>query len=242
MKLLCDLGNTRIKWAWTDGTALTGFGSGDYAGTDDYAARLPAFPVPEAIVAISVARHHNEAFTRLCEQRWERAPRWRESAREGFGVESLYEPPESLGADRFAALVGARARYPGQSVCVADCGTAITVDALDAEGVFQGGVILPGLSAAAGALQGIAAGLAAPGEHRIYAAYGRNTRDAIGAGLVIGAAGAVERIFRDQGAVLGPGALLVVTGGDAARIGAYLTCPYEHQTHLTLEGLAVMAA
>ena len=242
MRLLCDLGNTRIKWAWAEGTVLSGFGAGDYSGANAYATRLAGLVKPTAIAAISVARHRNEAFTRFCEKQWALSPCWHRSLRAGFGVSSLYEPPDALGVDRFAALVGARARFPGQAVCVADCGTAITIDAMDGEGVFQGGAILPGLLAAADALRAIAPHLAIPAHDRFYAAYGRTTHDAMGAGLVLGAAGAIERIFRDQGAVHGHHARLVLTGGDAARLAPYLTGPYEHLAHLTLEGLAVMAS
>ncbi|RCN58693.1 type III pantothenate kinase [Acidiferrobacter thiooxydans] len=242
MRLLCDLGNTRIKWAWAEGATLSGFGSGDYSGVEAYTTRLTGSVRPTMIAAISVARHRNEAFVRFCEEQWALAPQWYPSLREGFGVSSLYEPPETLGADRFAALAGARARFPGQAVCVADCGTAITVDALDGDGVFQGGAILPGLSAAACALRLIAPRLTGSPGDRFYAAYGRTTQDAVGGGLMLGAAGAIERLFRDQGAVLGHDARLVLTGGDAARLAPYLSTPFEHVAHLTLEGLAVMVS
>ncbi len=242
MRLLCDLGNTRIKWAWAEGAALSGFGSGGYSGGEAYTTRLTGPARPTMIAAISVARHRNEAFARFCEEQWAMAPQWHQSLREGFGITSLYEPPESLGVDRFAVLVGARARFPGQAVCVADCGTAITVDALDGDGVFQGGVILPGLSAAADVLRATAPKLTGSPGDRFYAAYGRTTQDAVGGGLILGAAGAIERIFRDQAAVLGHDARLLLTGGDAARLAPYLSGPFEHVAHLTLEGLAVMVS
>ncbi len=241
MRLLCDLGHTRIKWAWADGRALSGCGSAVYAGSSGYAAKLSASGVPSAVIAISVARERNEAFARFCKERWGIAPLWRGSLPEGFGVSSLYEPAESLGADRFAALVGVRARHPGRPVCVVDCGTAITVDALDAGGVFRGGAILPGITVAARALLEVAPILAAPAGDASYGPCGRSTRDGVGAGLVLGAAGAIERIFRDQETVLGAGVLLTLTGGDASRISPYLTCSHERLPHLTLEGLAVMA-
>ncbi len=241
MRLLCDLGHTRLKWAWADGLTLSACGSAAYEGAGGYAARLAGGGTPSAVVALSVARDRNEAFARFCEERWGITPLWRGSLREGFGVSSQYEPAGSLGADRFAAVVGARARYPGRPACIVDCGTAITVDALDARGVFRGGAILPGIAAAARALRGIAPMLVAPEGGADYGPCGRNTGDAVGAGLVLGAAGAVERIFHDQEAIVGAGALLVLTGGDAPRVSPYLTCAHEHLPHLTLEGLAVMA-
>ncbi|WP_298134588.1 type III pantothenate kinase [Acidiferrobacter sp.] len=241
MRLLCDLGNTRIKWAWAEGVTLSGFGSGDYSGAEAYAAVLAGTIRPEAIAAISVAHHRDETFARFCEERWSMSPHWYRSLREGFGIVSLYEPPASLGADRFAALVGARARFPGRPLRVVDCGTAITIDAIDGQGVFQGGAILPGLAAAAGALRGIAPYLAPGAQDRPYLACGRTTQEAVGAGLLLGAAGAIERILRDQGGAPEGAVLVLLTGGDAARLAPYLTRSYGQFPHLTLEGLAVMA-
>lgn len=242
MRLLCDLGHSRIKWAWTNGRALSGCGSAAYVGGDGYTAALSASGIPSAVVAISVARERNEAFARFCQERWGMAPLWRASLREGFGVSSVYEPAESLGADRFAALVGARARHPHRPTCVVDCGTAITVDALDAQGVFHGGAILPGIAVAARALCGVAPILTASEGEGGYGPCGRTTGGGVGAGLFLGAAGAIERLFHDQEALVGAGALLILTGGDAPRMSPYLTCPHEHCPHLTLEGLAVMAS
>jgi type III pantothenate kinase len=62
---------------------------------------------------------------------------------EACGVRNTYEHPRQLGADRWAALIGARAL--SDSACLVVCaGTATTVDLLDAAGVFRGGLILPG--------------------------------------------------------------------------------------------------
>ncbi|MHB1514040.1 MAG: type III pantothenate kinase [Acidiferrobacter sp.] len=241
MKLLCDLGHTRVKWAWADGQVLSGWGSAPYEGEEGYAARLPVANAPSAVFAISVARDRNAAFAGFCQGRWGLTPLWHGSRREGFGVSSRYAPAESLGADRFAALVGVRVRHPGAPACVVDCGTAITVDALDARGVFRGGAILPGLTIAARALQAVAPALVAPVCEGRFGPCGGTTGEAVGAGLVLGAVGAIERIVHDQEAIVGAGALVILTGGDAPRISSYLTCPHEHWPHLTLEGLAVMA-
>ena len=61
-----------------------------------------------------------------------------------LGVKNLYRKPEQLGADRWAALIGARG-LTGSAACVVDAGTAVTVEALSAKGEFLGGAIFPGL-------------------------------------------------------------------------------------------------
>lgn len=239
MKLLCDLGNSRLKWALWDGV-LSGFGSAPYAGENDFASALLTLARrPSEIAAISVAPRSSLLFTEFCEWHWRLTPRWYAASREGGGILSLYEPPETLGADRFAALVGAWARH-GRSLCVVDCGTAITVDALDGEGVFQGGVIMPGVGTSAGALCRAAEGLAQAAGTGLASVLGRRTAEALRGGLVIGAAGAIDRLLDEQKSRLLDDPLVVLTGGDALTLAPYLKSRHEIVPHLTLEGLVVM--
>ena len=82
--------------------------------------------------------------------RWRVTPKWLVATRAACGVTNRYANPSQLGADRWAAIVAARRRATagGQSpmpVVVVNAGTAVTIDALDADGVFRGGVILPGM-------------------------------------------------------------------------------------------------
>jgi type III pantothenate kinase len=56
-----------------------------------------------------------------------------------------YDTPQTLGTDRIAAAVGAWALFPNRNVLVIDSGTCITYDLVTADGVFQGGIISPGL-------------------------------------------------------------------------------------------------
>ncbi|WP_425389450.1 type III pantothenate kinase [Ekhidna sp.] len=56
-----------------------------------------------------------------------------------------YETPETLGADRIAAAVGAHELFPDKDNLVIDFGTCMTIDLIDKTGVFRGGIISPGL-------------------------------------------------------------------------------------------------
>lgn len=55
-----------------------------------------------------------------------------------------YSTPQTLGRDRIAAAVGAQVLFPASNVLIIDVGTAITIDFLDKNGVYQGGAISPG--------------------------------------------------------------------------------------------------
>ena len=56
-----------------------------------------------------------------------------------------YETPETLGADRIASSVAANALYPNTNLVILDLGTCLTLDFIDASGVFKGGLIAPGI-------------------------------------------------------------------------------------------------
>ena len=157
------------------------------------------------------------------------------------GVRNGYHDPASLGCDRFAALIGARRLRPDQRAIVATCGTATTVDALDAQGNFIGGMILPGLGLMAASLaqrtaqlpQIAAATIGPAGATRLFA---DNTQDAIYSGCLAAQAGAIER------AVIAHGdAHCLLSGGAAAWIAPYLSIPFTLVDNLVLIGLHAAA-
>ena len=61
-------------------------------------------------------------------------------------IKSNYKTPESLGADRIAMAVGGYFLFPSQNCLMIDLGTCMTVDLLTEKGVFEGGIIAPGLN------------------------------------------------------------------------------------------------
>jgi type III pantothenate kinase len=154
------------------------------------------------------------------------------------GVRNLYGVPGNLGADRWAALVAARARSRGAALVV-DAGTAMTVDALAADGRFLGGLIVPGYDLMRSAL--------ARGTARLPVAAGRfdpfprSTDDAIVTGALQAMAGAVSRT-RDAMLAAGESApQLVLTGGSAPLLLPVLEgfAPL-HVPSLVLEGVLVL--
>ena len=143
MILCLDAGNSRLKFGLFAGDGWRMQGALSYDNFDDLVAELPA--TPARIVACNVAgeaiRLRIEALA--CGLRLPLD--WLTSSATACGVSNGYDHPEQLGADRWAALIAARALYAGPSVVVM-AGTATTIDALDGSGLFRGGLILPGLS------------------------------------------------------------------------------------------------
>lgn len=240
MNLVFDLGNSRCKWALADGNIQS---SGAIAYGDDFAPSLEqafgALLRPMHVAAVSVTDSaYLEALAQWIKRNWSLDLR-RFSARSAqCGVTNTYDVPVQLGADRWAALIAARVRTSG-AACVVDCGTAITVDALDVQGLFRGGVILPGLALQRASLL--------QGTHAIRVAHGSvssclalNTADAVAAGTAFGLAGAIDRILDEQAAALGSAMPVLLTGGDAPMLQTLLRRPTQYVPDLVLEGVARM--
>lgn len=62
------------------------------------------------------------------------------------GIVNRYKSPDTLGLDRLAGVLGAKALFPNRNCLVIDAGTCITYDAIDKNGVYEGGSISPGLN------------------------------------------------------------------------------------------------
>lgn len=225
MSLLCiDAGNTRLKWGLRDGGAWLARGT----SLDAVAVR------PARILACNVAGEAPRAAIAAFAARVDVAVEWVRSHAAQCGVENGYEHPDQLGADRWAALIGARRLHHGDCLVVM-CGTATTIDALTADGRFLGGLILPGLTMMRDALAGGTANLpAAAGEYRELP---DNTFDAIATGCLDATLGAIERMARR----LPPGALCLLSGGAVHGVPPRLTLPHRLVDNLVLEGLAVIA-
>ncbi len=245
MNLVLDLGNSRCKWALADaGQEATGLAQGGaLAYGEDFAQVLDnsfnTLPHPEHVVAVCVAASgHLQTLAQWVQSRWalEVQPIIPRAAQ--LGVTNSYKNPTSLGADRWAALIAARARLPG-AACVVDCGTALTIDALDQNGVYRGGVILPGLALMRAALlrtQGVRDVVGDAGSTLAL-----STADGVAAGILFGLAGAIDRILDEQAALLGATTQVLITGGDARPLLALLRHGVQHVPDLVLEGVARIA-
>ena len=127
------------------------------------------------------------------------------------------DEPDRVGTDR---IVAAAAAYTvvEDAVVVADFGTAVTIDLVDQNGVFQGGVICPGFEISAKALQDNTAQLPNIKVTKPNAPYGKNTTDAINCGLYYSIVGALEEIIRRYAEELGRWPQTIITGRGAKTI------------------------
>ena len=239
MLIAVDVGNTRLKWACHDGLRWSAVQALPTHAPDtgaQLAAALQGLPAGSAVVACNVAGAPVAAGVETAlVQAGLPPPRWLRPSRDACGVHNAYATPERLGADRWAALVGARALH-GAAALVVTSGTATTADVLDGEGVFQGGVILPGLNLMRSSLARDTAQL--PFADGRFEALPRRTADAIVSGCLHAQVGAIERMFRRVAAEAG--AVCLLNGGAAGSLAPLLEIPLRRVDNLVLEGLGCM--
>lgn len=235
-RLLLDAGNTRIKWALVraDDWLATGVVETATPGSlaDDWA-HLPV--APERLVACNVAGERVRDAVEALASGMGLVPHWLAPSLRAAGVTSGYDRPTQLGADRWAAALGAWRRC-GQACVIVNAGTALTVDAIDDAGCFLGGLIVPGIQTMLDALATRTAGLAR--QTGTYRAFPSNTGDAMWTGAIDAAIGAVERVVRRLSERSGRDVGALVSGGGAALLLAHLqVSAARHVEHLVLEGL-----
>jgi type III pantothenate kinase len=242
MILLLDIGNTRIKWSRLEGSKLGRMDGRVHADHQLPQALLAAFegPAPNRVVVCNVAGPLvGKVLADFCQDRFGLKPEILISSPERSGVVNGYTDPVRLGADRWAAIIGAFTKFGGP-VCVVDAGTAITVDVVDGKGRHQGGLIAPGPQTMRRALADAAAGLQDLGEGEL-SLLAHDTRSAIWSGGWHTAAGFLERMHGLVAKELGVDTRFMLTGGDGARLNQLLPGKFSLVPELVLMGLAVVA-
>jgi len=247
--LAIDIGNTRLKWALyaqpRPGAALLAHGAVFLETIDTLAEReWKRLPVPHSMLGSAVA---GDVVRRRVEEQmelWDLEPHWAVSSAHAAGVSNGYDNPGRLGTDRWVALIGARARALAQGggtprpALVVMVGTAVTVDAIDAEGRFLGGLILPGFGLMLRALEMGTAGLKVPTGDIVE--FPTNTSDALMSGGANAIAGAIERQHRKLVERTGQQPLLLMTGGAAVKLAPITGLHFETVDSLIFDGLLVM--
>ncbi|WP_027793339.1 type III pantothenate kinase [Paraburkholderia acidipaludis] len=266
--LLIDAGNSRIKWAIADAAGpRTHAGAANHDSLFDGKPELPgwsALPAPASAWISNVAGDRvGQRIDALIEARWPGLPRTviRSSAQQ-CGVTNGYATPGSLGSDRWAGLIGARAAFPGEPLLIATFGTATTLEALRADGRFVGGLIAPGWTLMmrslgehtaqlpvldASSARGLIGGVADDAKSGADAApagpfFAADTRRSISAGCALAQAALIERAWADLQREWKEPVRLVVSGGAAAEVTAALKVPHTRHDALVLAGLALIAA
>lgn len=209
LKLIIDIGNTRVKLARFINKELDDITIADSLMVnvlEEYIDKKGPFSscilssvvnVPHDMVSLM---HSMPFFVELTEN----TP---------LPVHNRYETPGSLGKDRIAAAVAAAFHYPGRNVLTIDAGTCITYDLVTAGREYLGGGISPGISMRFKALNTFTGRLPFIEAEEFDRLIGRSTRESILSGIMNGVTEEVNGIIRRYRADF-PDLMVVVTGGD----------------------------
>lgn len=233
MILCLDAGNTRLKWGLRSGDAWLARGALGHDEIDRLIERLPSRP--QRILACNVAGAAVATRIETLAEALAVPLGWFTSTAAACGVINGYDDSARLGADRWAALIGARSLHAGPALVVM-AGTATTIDVLDADSRFRGGLILPGLELMRRSLARNTAGL--PEARGVYRELPTNTDDAIDSGILHATLGAIERMAATQCRPAGADFLCLLSGGAASHLVPFIDLPLQQVDDLVLEGLA----
>jgi len=146
-----------------------------------------------------------------------------------------YETPETLGPDRIAAVGGAFHMYPGRNILIIDAGSAVTYDYLSGK-TYKGGNISPGLSMRFKALHRFTGKLPLGSTVDKYSSPGKNTLEAISAGVTDGLIFEINeyiRAFQEKNI----DSMIILTGGDSGYLKDRIGYKVNYQPDLVLAGL-----
>ena len=153
-------------------------------------------------------------------------------------IHNCYQTPETLGQDRIASAVGASYLCPNQNLLIVDAGSAITYDFVSAEQGYLGGNIAPGVKMRLTVLRQMTKKLPAVEveENAFVPLFGKNTHEAMAAGVIRGIIFEVKGYMRALGEQ-GTEFVTFITGGNAPYILGNLQTEVRYEPHLVLKGL-----
>jgi type III pantothenate kinase len=242
MDLFVDIGNTNLKWAVADAGSIGEMRSVRHHGglPIDLLAAWEQLGAPKRVLVGNVAGEKMaNAVHNACGSYWDCNPVFANTEPGSYGVTIAYERPERLGVDRWLALIAAHRSYDGP-VLVVDAGTAVTYDLLLRDGRHLGGLILPGIEMMR---DGLLAGTRIPRvePEELAEPWAVDTGSAIAAGSIQAPAALAERLSDRLADLAGAEPMLILSGGDAARLLPAIRRNAREEPDLVLQGLALLA-
>ena len=245
MKLLLDLGNTRCKFAIVEKGVVKQYEAQNYGPfgklytvkslSDQYS------DADEVVISSVLSEEVNSQINEALLSGAAKKVFFLKPVETSFSVKLAYTDPSCMGVDRIAALIGAKEKYSGNS-CIVDCGTAVTIDVLDPNGVHLGGVILPGIKTMQKAVLGnTKIEVSDADQDPVFNVLSKTTGDAIHSGCISAVVGGIEHVVNKMASDYDDFDQIVLTGGDAEQLKSYLMLQVVIDETLVLDGLKVVS-
>ncbi|ODN43244.1 type III pantothenate kinase [Piscirickettsia litoralis] len=245
MKLLLDIGLSRVKWARSQNGSLQQQGALEHHGSADHIFYLleskELADADSVCIAFVGEKSTQERLEYLIWKHWQIAAEFIVADEEALNIFNGYSYPEELEADRWLAMLALHnERLP---VCIIDCGARITVDVLNNLGQHIGGLSFAGLKQ----LHLVAAQARGQKLTELLGDHGQgfsedgflatNARDAVFAGSFYSVVATLDRVAQDLQQAFEEGLRFILTGGDAEQLQALLNFEADYRPGLVFEGM-----
>jgi len=230
MNLSIDLGNTYAKTGlFSEGKLIETHWNLTYQALIDYVKRIH----PQDIIVSSVSYSEEELINDFSQI----TPNiYLLKSTTPVPIFKRYDTPETLGADRLAAAIGAKVLYPNNNCLVIDMGTCITYDLVDASNNFQGGIISPGVRMRFKAMNTFTKRLPLLEPEEIPELIGKSTKHAMQSGVMNGMLAEINGLIEAYAKVL-TNINVILCGGDATYFANRIKYPNFVVQELVLIGL-----
>ncbi len=241
MKVLVDIGNTRIKWAIeANGIVKNSLAIKHQINfIEQIKENWSLIERPEILAISSVSKQYLvDELLALAETLWPNVSIVvAKSTAQALSITNAYKEVGKLGVDRWLGLIALQHYYPGKG-CVIDCGTAITIDVLNDDGLHLGGLISPGLQLMKQSLFQGAESLSNV-KQQFSVGLSDATDSAIFSGTLFAATGLIDKVITEY---CSSAKTIVLTGGDAEFISKHLNCKVIIEKDFILKGLSLYSS
>lgn len=243
MRLLVDIGNTQVKYVFQQTDDESMFSDAVYLDYQPFLQALASKDFADVSELIVANVHANNVLVEI--EAWASAQNIAflqvQSQAKAFGVSSSYLQPESLGVDRWLAIIAAHQLYPQQNVLIIDAGTATTVDLLAANGQHLGGWIMPGVQTMFTSLLSNTQKIVAEPIHIANVSFGINSSQCLNHGVWAMTIGAIKEAIVQANKLLIVNKVLL-TGGNSEQLADLINDDYELAPSLIFHGLSCFHA
>lgn len=245
MKLLVDVGNTRIKYCQLKGSVIESVCRVNHHNqySDVLGAEWSQLEPPSKVWVSNVAGQQAfDAINRYCQRQWNIQASFVKVQKQFGDIKNCYEYIDQMGVDRWMIIVGAREIFPEGNVIIIDAGTAVNIELLNQNNHYLGGAILPGMNLMHQVLMGNTHMTEAELESSaLVGAVGKSTKQCVDAGVQHGLLGAIERVAKTMRQQLNGPVNFLITGGGASWLQDKLELELVHAPDLVLLGLEKVA-
>jgi type III pantothenate kinase len=233
MILAIDIGNTHTVFGVFDGDDIVHQWRKETGATYNFKVEHDI----SGIIIASVSPSCDNLLKAYCENEFNITPIF--ITHENAGIAIDLETPEQVGADRLVNAAAVIAHYQTPAIVI-DFGTATTFDVIGADNTYLGGVIAPGIRLSLNALTDAAAKLDTVPVEKPPAAIGKNTQNAMQAGLFYGYKGVIEMCVAEISTELSEEPYVIATGGLGRLFYGETPIINAYKPDLTLQGLNVL--